>query len=85
MCFMCKFVKPKMKLSERWFKCESCGFECDRHLNAALNLASVAVRCTETLNAGQSREVHATMHVPGDESGTISLNRRLVSAPMGDV
>jgi putative transposase len=41
-CSHCGVVKGEMPLSERTFKCESCGFEADRDLNAALNLASVA-------------------------------------------
>ncbi|WP_242039586.1 transposase [Anabaena sphaerica] len=28
------------------FKCDSCGFECDRDLNAAINLKKEAVRLT---------------------------------------
>jgi predicted RNA-binding Zn-ribbon protein involved in translation (DUF1610 family) len=37
-CSECGFVKPVLKLSERTFRCESCGFELDRDVNAAINL-----------------------------------------------
>lgn len=37
-CSNCGYVKPTLKLSERVFKCESCGFELDRDANAAINL-----------------------------------------------
>ena len=37
-CSECGFVKPVLKLSERTFKCEACGFELDRDVNAAMNL-----------------------------------------------
>jgi len=50
MCSYCGNVK-EISLSERIYKCPVCGFEADRDLNAALNLKSVAVSSTETLNA----------------------------------
>ena len=36
----CGFKKSELKLSERVFKCENCGAEIDRDLNAAINLAN---------------------------------------------
>ncbi|WP_277877122.1 zinc ribbon domain-containing protein [Sphaerospermopsis sp. FACHB-1094] len=33
-----------MSLSQRVFKCDNCGFEIDRDLNAAINLKQEAVR-----------------------------------------
>jgi putative transposase len=38
-CSNCGTVKEKLSLSERTFQCESCGFSCDRDLNASKNLA----------------------------------------------
>lgn len=38
-CSCCGFVKKSLKLSERVFRCESCGLEIDRDFNASLNLA----------------------------------------------
>lgn len=37
-CSLCGAVKKKLSLSERVYKCEECGFELDRDLNAAINL-----------------------------------------------
>ncbi len=37
-CSLCGEVKQKMSLSERTYSCESCSFELDRDLNAAINL-----------------------------------------------
>ena len=37
-CSRCGVVGPGFPLSQRTFRCGSCGFECDRDLNAALNL-----------------------------------------------
>ena len=69
-CSNCGTVKDEVPLSERIYKCESCGFEADRDLNAALNLASVAASWAETLNACERREVHAARQVPAHEAGT---------------
>jgi len=51
MCWQCQSVKEELSLSERVFKCEMCGFECDRDLTAALNLARLAGSSPDTLNA----------------------------------
>jgi len=37
-CSDCGLVKEALSLGERRFRCEGCGFESDRDLNAALNL-----------------------------------------------
>ena len=49
MCSQCGHRKKELSLSEREYKCEQCGFQIDRDLNAALNL--VAVSLPETQNA----------------------------------
>lgn len=57
MCSACGWVKAKLTLAERTFTCEACGFQPDRDLNAARNLANlvrhVAQSGWETLNARQ--------------------------------
>ncbi|HEY9642989.1 MAG TPA: RNA-guided endonuclease TnpB family protein, partial [Coleofasciculaceae cyanobacterium] len=42
LCSSCGTKKECLPLSERTFKC-SCGFECDRDLNAAINLSQIGV------------------------------------------
>ena len=37
-CSNCDVVKKSLPLLERTFKCDECGFECDRDLNASINL-----------------------------------------------
>ena len=37
-CHKCGNIKKKLKLSERTYVCEECGFTIDRDFNAALNL-----------------------------------------------
>lgn len=54
-CSGCGAVKAKLPLSERTYRCEHCGAQIDRDLNAALNLAALAQHVAgsgpETLNA----------------------------------
>lgn len=50
-CYQCGNVNGDLKLSDRRWKCPSCGTLLDRDVNTALNLESVAVGHTETLNA----------------------------------
>lgn len=45
-CSSCGEKKSSLSLSQRVFQCEKCGFECDRDLNAAINLKQEAVRLT---------------------------------------
>lgn len=41
-CSCCGVVKQTLALAERMFRCEDCGFEVGRDINAALNLACLA-------------------------------------------
>lgn len=41
-CYLCKTIKAQLRLAERTFKCDSCGWTCDRDENAALNLECYA-------------------------------------------
>jgi transposase, IS605 orfB family len=49
-CSKCGSVKAKLSLSERTYRCDSCGLTMDRDLNAAINI-QVAGSAPETLNA----------------------------------
>ena len=49
-CSGCGSVKAKLSLSERTYRCDSCGLVLDRDLNAAINIC-VAGSAPETLNA----------------------------------
>lgn len=49
-CSQCGSVKDKLSLSERTYRCYSCGLVLDRDLNAAINIL-VAGSAPETLNA----------------------------------
>jgi len=41
-CSRCHTVKDSMPLSERVFRCDNCGFECERDFNASINLEIAA-------------------------------------------
>jgi putative transposase len=43
-CSSCGEKKSSLSLSQRVFQCDYCGFECDRDLNAAINLRQKAAR-----------------------------------------
>lgn len=43
-CSCCGFIKSNLKLNDRVYKCDSCGLEIDRDLNAAENLANYFYR-----------------------------------------
>lgn len=51
-CSACGAVKAKLRLSERTFRCDQCGFALDRDLNAARNLAALvsSPSCGATVN-----------------------------------
>ena len=50
-CHVCQNVRDSLSLSEREWMCTACGAQHDRDLNAARNLAAVALRHRETENA----------------------------------
>jgi len=50
-CSGCGAVKAKLPLSERTYRCGSCGLVLDRDVNAAINLRDLAASGAERLNA----------------------------------
>ena len=42
-CSNCGYKKESLELSERTFLCESCGYEIDRDLNAAINIRNIGL------------------------------------------
>jgi putative transposase len=47
-CSVCGAVKAKLALAERTYHCTTCGLTLDRDVNAARNLAALAVTAAET-------------------------------------
>ena len=48
-CSNCGCVKEELKLSERTYHCNECGFEIDRDLNASLNILNVGLKQVATV------------------------------------
>ena len=46
-CSNCGCVKKELKLSERTYHCEECGFTIDRDLNASINILNVGLKMIE--------------------------------------
>ena len=63
-CSGCGEVKAKLSLSERTYRCDSCGLTMDRDLNAAINI-KVAGSAPETLNA-RGGDVRRNQHTVGN-------------------
>ena len=83
-CSKCGSVKAKLSLSERTYRCDSCGLVLDRDLNAAINI-KVAGSAPETLNAhGETvrrndRSIGHATRVPVKCEPSVRGGRRAVS------
>lgn len=57
-CSNCGCKKQDLKLHDRIFKCDDCGFQIDRDLNASLNLYTLGLReidaCGQNINTNES-------------------------------
>ncbi len=74
-CSGCGTVKQDLALSERTYRCQSCGLAIDRDLNAAINLAgwahpAVASSAGETQNACGANPGSSASLADGCETGT---------------
>ena len=50
-CSNCGCIKESLKLSERTYKCDECGFTIDRDLNASINILNVGLKQIEATDA----------------------------------
>lgn len=68
-CSNCSHKKQSLKLSERIYKCENCGLEIDRDLNAAKNLAnySPTLKCKESNACGGSETMPKGKCLPANQ------------------
>lgn len=64
LCSRCKEKKKDLNLSDRVFKCISCGLKLDRDLNAALNLENLLIR--QAVAEFTSREMTALKEYSSD-------------------
>jgi IS605 OrfB family transposase len=72
LCSGCGAVKAKLALSERVYRCDSCGLAEDRDVNAARNLLALAASGAESINAcgGTARPGPAGHDPQKQEPGT---------------
>jgi putative transposase len=76
-CSGCGTVKAKLPLSERTYRCDTCGLSVDRDVNAAINLRDLAASGAESLNAcgGCIRPGRAGQRPLKQEPGTASADK----------
>ena len=77
-CSACHAVREGLTLADRRWRCDECGAEHDRDLNAAKNLAQEGLRLLDEQRPGGAR----LLRVEGDTSGTDSA--RPGSGPASD-
>ena len=65
-CSCCGSVKAGLVLSERVFRCDSCGFTLDRDWNAARNLEKIAASSAVTVCGGTRSGPACGAHEPGE-------------------
>lgn len=53
-CSNCGIKKESLSLQERVFKCEHCNFECDRDLNASINLKNAVSHIVLACGSGEA-------------------------------
>jgi putative transposase len=84
-CSACGTAKAKLSLSERTFRCEACGHQGDRDVNAARNLLKLAVSGTESRNAcgGTVRPGVAGQVPVKQEPGTADAGQTGTAVPQG--
>ena len=66
-CSACGAVKAELSLSERTYRCDGCGFECDRDLNAARNIQAYPVASSAAVKSARR---------PGRTAGTTGRTGR---------
>lgn len=72
-CSGCGAVKAKLHLGERVFACESCGLVIDRDINAARNLARIAVKenAVGYTVSGRGLRIRPPQGAPQDEPSRV--------------
>lgn len=75
-CSCCGNKKEQLSLSERRYKCENCGLEIDRDLNAAKNLANYGTtpKCGESHASGFGSSASESLYSPKLKEEIISLS-----------
>lgn len=64
MCSHCGVVKETLALKDRIFRCDACGLEIDRDLNAALNLRAAGLAVVHARGRGSSGDPMQVVKLP---------------------
>ncbi|HEY9800943.1 MAG TPA: transposase [Leptolyngbyaceae cyanobacterium] len=77
-CSHCGTSKQSLSLQERVFNCEQCGFDCDRDLNAAINLSHCVARGTQFVASGVKMAVSSTVTACGVDNADVTTLKQEV-------
>jgi putative transposase len=72
LCSCCGNKKETLKLSERVYKCEACGYKIDRDLNAAINLANYS-----STSKSEECEACGETNSSSEKKKRVSVNQEL--------
>lgn len=76
-CSCCGWIKKNLSLGDRIFSCDSCGFQLDRDLNAAINLRTVAtagIVCGGSSGGDEKSSSHDLMKQEYESVGIQAIN-----------
>ena len=76
-CSCCKNVKPDLTLKDRVYKCDACGLEIDRDLNASLNLKQFYTESSSGIEACGEQSSSSASLVSCSEKQEFNLKPRV--------
>jgi putative transposase len=79
LCSRCGFHKEKLSLKDRLFRCDRCGLEIDRDLNAAINIRTLGLRGSHACGQEGSGSGFGLSETSLVEAGTGPLGTHLCS------
>jgi putative transposase len=70
-CSCCGWIKKDLKLDDRTFNCDSCGFELDRDANAAINLLNEWKRTAESAGIACGEDVRPEGNIVSERQTSV--------------
>ena len=80
-CSRCGWIDENLTLEDRVFKCENCGLEMDRDVNAAKNIYKLGLEQLEKLGTLSRRGT--MLNACGDEASTLEQSKASIVAEAG--
>ncbi len=71
-CQKCQHTSKKNWIGYKLFRCEKCGFECNRDRNASVNIAARASQLFSTMHPRQMQKVLAQISSGGDAASSVN-------------